>query len=70
MDATSARKLGWLMPARDVAVKGYRGMLAGKRLVIPGFVNKVVAFSVRFAPRALVLRVSRAVQDRAKLPSQ
>jgi short-subunit dehydrogenase len=65
MTAAKAKNAGWLMPSRDVAVAGYRGMLAGKRLVIPGFANWLIAFSVRFAPRSLVLKVSRKLQEMA-----
>jgi len=46
--------LGGLVPvARPAAVAraGYRGLLAGKRLVIPGLVNWLLVESVRFLPR-------------------
>ena len=45
---------GAVMTAADVAQSGFDGWNAGKRLVIPGFRNKLSAFSVRLAPRALV----------------
>jgi hypothetical protein len=66
MTAAKAKKAGWLMTSRAVAEIGYRGMLAGKRLVIPGFANWLIAFSVRFAPRSLVLKVSRQLQEMAR----
>jgi len=47
-----------LMKAEDVAKIGYREFLKGKRLVIPGLMNKVGAQAVRFAPRALAARVA------------
>lgn len=42
-----------LMPARDVAEQGYRGMMKGQRVVVTGLRNKLFALSMRFAPRAL-----------------
>jgi short-subunit dehydrogenase len=42
-----------LMSAESVARKGVDGMLAGRRLVIPGVLNWLGAQGVRFAPRRL-----------------
>jgi hypothetical protein len=58
-------KLG-AMKSRDVAVAGYKGMMAGKGLVIPGLLNKTVAMSVRFSPRKLVTAISRSLQEKSK----
>lgn len=49
--------------AEQVAEAGYRGLMAGKRCVIPGFFNKVVTFLPRLVPRALVIRAVAATQD-------
>jgi short-subunit dehydrogenase len=38
-----------------VAREGYDGLMAGKRVVIPGFPNRVAAFLPRLAPRSMVL---------------
>jgi short-subunit dehydrogenase len=38
-----------------VAREGYRGLMAGKRVVIPGFPNRIAAFLPRLAPRGMVL---------------
>jgi uncharacterized protein len=54
------------MDAKTVARDGYRGLLAGKTLVISGFRNWLVAESVRFSPRKLVTAVSRKVLDKAE----
>ncbi len=43
----------------DVAQAGYDGMLAGRRLVIPGLMNKITAQSIRISPRASVLKIVR-----------
>jgi len=40
--------------AEAVAKAGYRGLLAGKRLVIPGFPNWLGTFVLRFVPRRAV----------------
>jgi short-subunit dehydrogenase len=52
------------MSARDVAVAGYRGLLAGKTIVIPGMRNALVARTVGFMPRKLVTKVVRGIQER------
>jgi uncharacterized protein len=41
--------------AEQVAEAGYRGLVAGERLVVPGFGNKLITFLLRVAPRPLVL---------------
>lgn len=47
------------MRSLDVARAGYKGMLRGKRLVIPGVMNKVFMESVRLTPRKLVTAIAR-----------
>jgi short-subunit dehydrogenase len=49
--------LGRVMSSADVARAGYDGMLAGRRLVTPGLVNKIGVQSVRVSPRAAVLKI-------------
>ena len=41
------------MDATTVALVGYRGLMRGKRIVIPGAANVLAAKSVRFIPRRL-----------------
>jgi uncharacterized protein len=48
--------------ARAVAQQGIAAMLAGKRLLIPGVLNKMMAFSVRLTPRALMPKIVRQLQ--------
>ncbi len=45
--------------AERVAREGYDGLMRGKRLVVPGSVNKVVAFLPRLLPRGLALKLAR-----------
>ena len=52
-----------VMNAQTVAEIGYRGFMAGKPLVVTGLRNRLMAFSVRFGPRALVRRVVRGIQE-------
>jgi uncharacterized protein len=50
--------------ASDVAKAGFDGMMAGKPVVIPGFVNKLVALSPKLAPRRLLLAISAKLIER------
>lgn len=44
--------------AESVARAGYEGFLRGKRIVVPGLVNKLAVQSNRIGPRRLVARVA------------
>lgn len=48
----------------DVARAGYKGMKRGKRVIVPGLLNKVLAFAVRLAPRWLPPAIVRQLQER------
>jgi hypothetical protein len=65
MEESRLFKLG-AMKSKDVARAGYKGMLSGKGMVIPGLLNKTVAMSVRFSPRKMVTAISRSLQEKAK----
>ncbi|MGA8312206.1 MAG: SDR family oxidoreductase [Terriglobales bacterium] len=54
------------MDAKTVALKGYRGVMAGKTLVIPGLKNWLLAESLRVSPRKLVTAISRRLMDEVK----
>ena len=41
--------------AADVALAGYRGLMANKRVVMPGVGVKIVPFLLRFFPRGFIL---------------
>jgi len=43
------------MESEDVARQGIEGMLAGRRTVVPGVVNKVLSTSGRYTPRTVLL---------------
>ena len=52
-----------LPDAASVAPAGYRAMLAGKRLEIPGTLDRVGTIFPRILPRALILSVGRRLLD-------
>jgi short-subunit dehydrogenase len=43
------------VPPADVARQGYRGLMAGSRVVMPGLGIKMVPFLLRFFPRGFIL---------------
>ena len=49
------------MESDDVARQGIEGMLAGKRTVVPGVLNKAVSTSGRFVPRTVLLPLVKTV---------
>lgn len=48
--------------AESVAKAGYRGLLKGKRVVIPGFVNKLFVLGTRLVPSRLAARFAHRSQ--------
>jgi len=55
-----------MMDSLTVARAGYEAMHEGRAVIIPGFMNKMMAQSVRFLPRSTVTNLVRKVQDRAQ----
>ncbi len=54
-----------LPTSKEVAEYGYAAMMRGKTVAIHGVVNWLLANSVRFTPRALVVKLTRKIQDKA-----
>jgi uncharacterized protein len=54
------------MDAATVARAGYRGLMAGKTVVIPGIRNRILVESVRFSPRSMVTQIVRNMQERTQ----
>ena len=52
-----------IMDAETVAKIGYRSLLEGKTVIIPGVKNKILAESVRFTPRKMVTKLVRSMQE-------
>jgi short-subunit dehydrogenase len=63
MEESRLFRLG-MMSAKAVAEKGYRGLMRGKTIVMPGLKNKILAQSVRFSPRKMVTAIARKIQDK------
>ncbi|MFZ0707026.1 MAG: SDR family oxidoreductase [Candidatus Korobacteraceae bacterium] len=49
---------------REVARIGYEGMKQGKRIVIPGRKNRLLVEGIRLAPRNMLTRVVRRLQEK------
>jgi uncharacterized protein len=64
LDGVTYTKAFGMMPAREVAEVGYRGMMAGKPLVIPGFVNHLAPLANRITPRRLVVKITRRLSEK------
>jgi short-subunit dehydrogenase len=64
-DAKMSWKLGALS-SRDVAQAAYDGMIAGKRVVVPGLLMKLTVLSSPFTPKAVSLALVSALQMRRK----
>ena len=56
----SGRKI---MDSARVVRIGYRALMKGKTVVIPGLRNRIFAEAVRFAPRRVVTQAARYVQE-------
>jgi short-subunit dehydrogenase len=54
---------GVIMDAATVAKAGYAGLMKGKTIVVPGFKNKFLAFTIRISPRSMVTNVVRRMQE-------
>jgi len=52
--------------ADEVAEAGYRGLMGGRRIIVPGFFNKVITVLIRLFPRGLILRIAEARQARRR----
>lgn len=54
-----------LPTSNEVAIYGYNAMIKGKTVAIHGLMNNILAASLRFVPRAVVLKISRLILDRS-----
>lgn len=53
-----------MLPAAEVARQGYEGLMAGKRVIVPGLVNRMFVWGSAAAPRALLLPLLATAQRR------
>ncbi len=56
---------GSMMSAREVAEIGYKALLRGQAIAVPGFSNQLLAFAVRITPRSLTRRISHRMMQSA-----
>jgi short-subunit dehydrogenase len=54
---------GAMMSAAEVAEAGYRGMISGRPVVIPGIMNRFVPWIVRLTPRRVATILSRRAAE-------
>ena len=52
------------MNASRVALAGYKGLIKGKRLVIPGIINRLGTQLIRFLPRSFTGKLIKIVQQK------
>lgn len=64
MATTRLFRSGLVKQSYPVARAGLEGTMRGDRVVIPGLLNRVGALGATLAPRGLVTRLSRLVQER------
>jgi len=55
-----------VMEAKRVARIGYKALMKGKRVVIPGMLNKIQIFSIRFTPRIVVSKLIKFMMSKYK----
>jgi hypothetical protein len=55
---------GGLMDVTNVAEQGYRALMNGTTVYVPGFMNKLQALAPRFLPRTMVARMVMNMQRR------
>lgn len=53
-----------VMDAKIVAKIGYHGMKSGKRVIIPGVVNKLLIFFIKFVPRKVATSLVKSTQQK------
>jgi len=57
-------------PAEVVAQQGYAGLMAGKRVIVPGLINRLIIAVLRFVPRGFLLAVIDRRQARRRHASK
>lgn len=62
MQGSLLLKLAPLKSAEAVARAGYKAFAAGKREIVPGFSNKIMAASPRFTPAAMTMALVKKLQ--------
>jgi short-subunit dehydrogenase len=55
-----------LPTSKEVAEYGYKAMMRGRPVAIPGVMNKLLTMAPRFTPRSWVVAVARKIQEERK----
>ena len=58
MRTANMHKLPGMMSADRVAEICYSGLMRGKKIIIPGLMNKIIAFSSRLGPRSVPVSIA------------
>jgi len=53
-----------LPTSQEVAKYGYKAMMKGKAVAIHGFMNSLMANSIRFTPRSIVVKIARMILEK------
>jgi uncharacterized protein len=61
LDKSRLFRLTSVMSSADVARAGYDALMAGRALAIPGVANKIGAQTMRFVPRRLAAKLTKAL---------
>lgn len=76
MVGTTAFQKGNLMAPQPVAEAGYKGLMDGDRIVVPGAANKALVFSRRFLPTTAQAKLHEKMytdvdpEDRKRVPHE
>src|SRR4051812_20211787 len=76
MVGTTAFQKGNLMAPQPVAEAGYKGLMDGDRIVVPGAANKALVFSRRFLPQTAQAKLHEKMysdvdpEDRKRVPHE
>jgi short-subunit dehydrogenase len=63
MTATRAFQQSQLMAPQNVAAEGYRALMQGDRVVVPGMMNKALVFARRLLPESVQAKLNDALTD-------
>ena len=64
MSSAKIANVPWIMKAAEVAEIGFSGLMKGQKIIIPGLMNKLIAFSVRLTPRSVLVLITRSLNQK------
>ena len=59
--AEKARLSGMAKEVGEVALQGYKALMKGRRIVVPGAFNKAGSYAAKFLPRSMAAKVAKYV---------